>query len=255
MLVSLVFTMFLMVSSRAQSKSNFDSLMNESKKTEIWEPIPAIVTPGKTNSNAPSDALILFNGKNTQSFQQMDGSPIGWKIDAQGFLNVVKGSGNIQTKAAFGSCQLHIEFRTPLAIAGIGQTRCNSGIFLMGRYELQVLDSYQNSTYVNGQAASIYKQYIPLVNASKKPGDWQTYDIIFTAPKFHSAGALQEPAYITVLHNGVLVQNHVAIKGDTEWIGPSSYKAHREKEPLTIQDHGLDGGNPASFRNIWIRPL
>ncbi|TAG13196.1 MAG: DUF1080 domain-containing protein [Sphingobacteriia bacterium] len=243
------------LNSNAQKKVDPDSLVNEAKKTEVWEPVPAVVTPGKTNADAPSDAIILFNGKNTNAFQKTDGTAIGWKIDQLGILNVVKGSGYIQTKEVFGSCQLHIEWRTPLAIAGSGQTRGNSGIFLMGRYELQVLDSYNNPTYPNGQAGSIYKQFIPLVNASRKPGEWQTYDIIFTAPQFFSDGTLQQPAYITVLHNGILVQNHVAIKGNTEWIGAAAYKAHNAKEPLAIQDHGLDGGNPDSFRNIWIRPL
>ncbi len=239
----------------AQKKADPDSLGKEAQKTEVWEPVPILVTPGKTNSDAPSDAIILFNGKNTNAFQKTDGSAVGWKIDQQGILNVVKGSGYIQTKESFGSCQLHIEWRTPIAIAGSSQTRGNSGIFLMGRYELQVLDSYNNPTYANGQAGSIYKQYIPLVNACKKPGDWQSYDIIFTAPEFFSDGSLQQPAYITVLHNGVLIQNHVAIKGNTEWIGAPAYKVHKTKEPLAIQDHGLDGGNPDSFRNIWIRPL
>ncbi len=243
------------LTTNAQKKSDPDSLAKEASKTEIWEPIPAIVTPGKNSFEAPSDAIVLFNGKNTNAFQKIDGSPVGWKIDQQGILNVVKGSGYIQTKESFGSCQLHIEWRTPLAIAGSSQTRGNSGIFLMGRYELQVLDSYNNPTYANGQAGSIYKQYIPLVNACKKPGEWQSYDIIFTAPQFFSDGTLQQPAYITVLQNGVLIQNHVAIKGNTEWVGAPAYKAHNAKEPLAIQDHGLDGGNPDSFRNIWIRNL
>lgn len=238
----------------AQKKSKQDSLMDESKKTEVWEPVPAIVTPGKT-TDAPSDAIILFNGKNTNAFQKKGGGAVGWKIDVTGILNVVKGAGDIETKQGFGSCQLHIEWRSPAAIAGAGQTRGNSGIFLMGKYELQVLDAYNNSTYVNGQAGSIYKQYPPLVNAARKPGEWQHYDIIFTAPQFFSDGTLQEPARITVLHNGVLVQNNTIIKGGTEWIGAPSYKAHKNKEPLIIQDHGMDGGNPVSFRNIWIREL
>jgi hypothetical protein len=239
----------------AQKKPNIDSLVKESKKTEVWEPIPSMVVPGKTASDAPSDAIVLFNGKNTNAFQKKGGGAIGWKMDAQGILNVVKGSGDIETKEKFGSCQLHIEWKSPLTIAGDGQSRGNSGIFLMGKYELQVLDSYNNATYSNGQAGSIYKQFIPLVNASKKPGEWQSYDIVFNSPRFFSDGALQQPATITVFHNGVLVQNNVTIQGGTEWIGAASYKMHADKESLIIQDHGMDGGNPVSFRNIWIRPL
>ncbi len=239
----------------AQKKINQDSLFKEAAKTEVWEPVPAMVAPGKTSSDAPSDAVVLYGGKDIAQWQKETGGMPGWKIDKDGALTVVKGSGNIATKQGFGSCQLHIEWRQPALIAGASQSRGNSGIFFMGRYELQVLDSYDNPTYVNGQAASIYKQHIPLVNASRKPGEWQTYDIIFTAPAFYSDGKLQSPAKITVLHNGVLVQNNVAIKGHTEWIGAPKYAAHGEKEPLVLQDHGMDGGNPMSYRNIWIREL
>lgn len=239
----------------AQKKVNQDSLVKEAAKTEFWEPLPVLVTPGKTNSDAPSDAIVLYNGKNVSKWEKEKGGAPGWKIDKDGALTVVKGSGNIATKEAFGNCQLHIEWREPAVIAGSSQTRGNSGIFFMGRYELQVLDSYNNPTYVNGQAGSIYKQHIPLVNASKKPGDWQSYDVIFTAPKFYSDGKLQSPARITVIHNGVLVQNNVDIKGHTEWIGKPEYTAHGDKEPLALQDHGLDGGQPMSYRNIWIREL
>ncbi len=235
---------------------NQDSLAKESKKTEIWEPVPKLVTPGSTSSDAPSDAIVLYNGTDTKNWakESNNGTP-GWKIDADGALTVVKSSGNIKTKQAFGNCQLHIEWREPSAIAASSQSRGNSGIFFMGKYELQVLDSYNNPTYVNGQAGSIYKQHIPLVNASRKPGEWQTYDVIFTAPVFAGDGKLQSPARITVLHNGVLVQNNVEIKGETAWIGLPSYKKHGAKEPLVLQDHGMDGGNPMSYRNIWIREL
>lgn len=236
-------------------RPNIDSLVKESKKTEQWEPVPASVTPGKTNADAPSDAIVLFNGKDLNSFQKKGGGQPGWKIEKDGSLTVVKMSGDIETKQGFGSCQLHIEWKTPAVIAGNGQSRGNSGIFFMGRYELQVLDSYNNPTYVNGQAASIYKQHIPLVNASRKPGEWQSYDVIFTAPQFYADGQIQTPARITVFHNGVLVQNNVEIKGGTEWIGPASYKKHGDKEPLILQDHGNDGGNPLSYRNIWVREL
>lgn len=239
----------------AQKKPTMDSLVKEAAKTELWEPVPPVVTPGKTSSDAPSDAIVLYNGKDISQWQKEKGGTPGWKVDKDGSLTVVKGSGNIATKQGFGNCQLHIEWREPAVIAGASQTRGNSGIFFMGRYELQVLDSYNNPTYVNGQAGSIYKQHIPLVNASRKPGEWQTYDVIFTAPVFFSDGRLQSPARITVLHNGVLVQNNVAIKGHTEWIGIPKYEAHGSKESLVLQDHGLDGGNPMSYRNIWIREL
>jgi hypothetical protein len=231
-----------------------DSLAREAAKTEIWEPVPKIVTPGNTNSEPPSDAIVIFNGKDVNQLQKENGGAVGWKIDEDA-LTVVKGSGNIATKQAFGNCQLHIEWREPATIAGASQTRGNSGIFFMGKYELQVLDSYNNPTYVNGQAGSIYKQHIPLVNASKKPGEWQTYDIIFTAPKFNGDGSLQSPARITVLHNNVLVQNNVEIKGNTEWVGQPKYTKVRDKEPIVLQDHGRDGGQPMSYRNIWVREL
>ncbi len=238
-----------------QTKPNQDSLVKEAAKTERWEPVPKIVTPGKANSDAPSDAIVLFNGKDVNQLQKENGGAVGWKLDADGALTVVKGSGNIATKQSFGNCQLHVEWKEPATIAGSSQTRGNSGIFFMGRYELQVLDSYNNPTYVNGQAGSIYKQHIPLVNASRKPGEWQTYDVIFTAPKFKTDGKLESPARITVLHNGILVQNNVAIKGHTEWIGQPKYEKHGDKEPIVLQDHGLDGGQPMSYRNIWIREL
>lgn len=254
-LAILAITSTVITGQAQQKKLNQDSLVKESAKTELWEPVPALVSTGKPFTDAPSDAIVLFNGKDLNSWQKADKKPVGWKLDKEGSVTVVKGSGNIETKQGFGSCQLHIEWREPTAIAGASQTRGNSGIFFMSQYELQVLDSYNNPTYVNGQAGSIYKQHIPLVNASKKPGEWQTYDVIFTAPQFYADGSLQTPAYITVLYNGVLVQNHVAIKGHTEWIGTPKYSAHKDKEPLLLQDHGLDGGNPMSYRNIWIREL
>lgn len=238
---------------QAQKKINQDSLVKEAAKTEYWEPVPKLVTPGKMPADAPSDAIVLYNGKDVAQWQKEKGGVPGWKIDKDGALTVVKGSGNIATKQGFGDCQLHIEWREPAAIAGASQSRGNSGIFFMGQYELQVLDSYNNPTYVNGQAGSMYKQYAPLVNASRKPGEWQSYDVIFTAPRFFSDGKLQSPARITVLHNGVLVQNNVEIKGHTEWIGQPKYSAHKDKESLVLQDHGMDGGNPMSYRNIWIR--
>jgi hypothetical protein len=221
------------------------------KTTEVWTPEPPKVTPGKTVSEAPSDAIILFNGSSASAWQQKkDGSEAKWTV-TDNTLTVKAGAGDIQTKQKFGDCQLHIEWRAPAEVKGEGQGRGNSGIFLMGRYELQVLDSYESKTYANGQAASIYKQHIPLVNACRAPGEWQTYDIIFTAPRFGENGRMIEPARITVLHNGVLVQNNVTIWGGTQYIGSPYYEKHDAKEPIILQDHG----NPVSYRNIWIREL
>lgn len=219
------------------------------KLTEVWEPIPRLVTPGLGNA-PPSDAIVLFNGKDLSEWQHADGSPAKWSV-AEGAFTVVKGTDDIRTKRVFGDCQIHIEWRTSAKVEGEGQGRGNSGVFLQGRYEVQVLDSYNNRTYSNGQAASIYKQYIPLVNASRKPGEWQSYDIFFQAPRFAESGAVLTPAYMTVVHNGVLVQNHVELKGSTVYIGAPSYKKHNLKEPLVLQEHG----NAVSYRNIWIREL
>jgi hypothetical protein len=222
------------------------------KTTEVWTPVPGVVTPGKTNTDAPSDAIILFDGKSVSGWQHKNGNEAKWTV-ADNAMTVKPGTGDIQSKQKFGDCQLHIEWRVTPDVTGDGQNRGNSGIFLMGRYEVQVLDNYNNinKTYVNGQAASIYKQHPPLVNACKAPGEWQTYDIIFTAPRFSEKGHVIEPARITVLHNGVLVQNNSIIWGNTVYIGSPTYEKHETKEPLIIQDHG----NTTSFRNIWIREL
>lgn len=218
--------------------------------TEIWNPVPKIVEPGKTSQDPPADAIVLFNGKDFSAWNGKGGKPVEWTIADQA-MTVKGGSGEIISKQGFGDCQLHIEWRTPSVVKGEGQGRGNSGIFLMGKYELQVLDSYNNKTYSNGQAGSIYKQLIPLVNASKAPGEWQTYDIIFIAPRFATDGRLQAQARITVIHNGVLIQNNQAIWGGTEFIGIAEYKPHSMKESLVLQDHG----DAVSFRNIWIREL
>ncbi|HYF33609.1 MAG TPA: DUF1080 domain-containing protein [Chitinophagaceae bacterium] len=220
------------------------------KSTEVWEPIPKMVNPGKQDHQPPSDAIVLFNGKDLSEWTTMKGERAQWNVRDNSMI-VTKGTGNIRTKRSFGDCQLHIEWQAPAVIESEGQGRGNSGVFLMGMYEVQILDSYNNRTYSNGQAGSLYKQHIPLVNASRPPGEWQSYDIIFTAPRFNSDGSLQSPAYCTVFHNGVLIQNHVELKGGTVYIGPPSYKKHAEKEPLMLQDHG----NPVQFRNIWIREL
>lgn len=224
--------------------------ITDPKATEVWEPEPRMVTaPG--GGLAPSDAIVLFNGAHAREWVTAGGSQeaIKWKVD-NGEMTVVKGTGAIQTRREFGDFQLHLEFKTPAVVVGEGQGRGNSGVFLQGRYEIQVLDSYQNRTYSNGQAGSLYKQAIPLVNASKAPGEWQTYDIIYTAPRFNNDGLRVAPGYVTVLHNGVLIQNHVAIQGTTEYIGLPKNVAHG-RGPILLQDHG----DPVSFRNIWLREL
>lgn len=243
-LQAVIFLTFLIGTVAAQGRKGDPTL------TEIWDPVPKIVAPGKTSQDPPADAIVLFNGKDFSAWNGKGGKVIEWTI-AEGAMTVKGGSGEITSKQGFGDCQLHIEWRTPAVVKGEGQGRGNSGIFLMGKYELQVLDSYNNKTYSNGQAGSIYKQLVPLVNASKAPGEWQTYDIIFTAPRFAADGRLQSQARITVIHNGVLIQNNQSIWGGTEYIGIAEYKPHSMKEPLVLQDHG----DAVSFRNIWIREL
>ena len=210
--------------------------------TEVWEPVPEIVDASA--GRPPSDAIVLFDGSNLTEWNG------DWKLE-EGAVTVAPGTGNLVTKRAFGDVQLHVEWRTPSVIEGEGQGRGNSRVFLMERYEIQVLDSYENTTYSNGQAGSLYKQHIPLVNASRPPGAWQSYDIIFMAPCFRADGTLSRPATVTVLHNGVLIQNHVTVEGPTVNIGEPQYEAHDAKTPLMLQDHT----NPLSYRNIWIREL
>jgi len=220
--------------------------------TEVWQPEPAIVTPGDDGA-APSDALVLL-GDDTSAWTAWtddagnSDAPVEWAM-SDGVMTVTPGAGSIQSKRSFGSVQLHVEWRSPVMDTE-GQLRGNSGVFLQKRYEVQILDSYNNRTYSNGQASSIYKQHIPLVNASRPPGEWQSYDIIYSAPEFSSAGTLTKPAYVTVLHNGVLVQDHVEIRGTTEYRGAPSYAAHGTA-PIGLQDHG----DRVSFRNIWVREL
>lgn len=221
------------------------------ESTEIWEPQPRLVTPGEKAADSPSDAIVLFDGKNLDNWVSLDGSPAKWTVK-DGTLTVVAGGKDIRTKQEFGDFQLHIEWRAPAEVdpKATGQGRGNSGIFLQDRYEVQVLDNYENKTYANGQAGSIYKQYIPLVNACKKPGEWQMYDIVYTAPRFNKEGRVILPAYVTIIHNGVLVQNHIALWGPSEYIGLPVYQQH-DKGAIRLQDHG----NPVSYRNIWIREL
>jgi len=227
--------------------------------TETWEPIPKVVTPGEKPGDAPSDAIKLFDGKNLDEWVQVDDqSPAKWDV-ANGILTVNKNYGNIETKKKFTNYQLHIEWREPDGLEGTGQARGNSGVFLasIGKgddgYELQVLDSYNNKTYVNGMAGSIYKQAIPLANPGKKNGEWQTYDIIWTAPVFNADGSLKSAARVTVFFNGVVVENNFQLIGPTLYIGKPEYKAHGPS-PIKLQAHG-DKSKPLSYRNIWVREL
>ena len=228
-------------------------------ETEVWEPVPLAITPGATDGQAPSDAVVLFDGRNLDEWvSARDHSPARW-IVADGVLTVNKAAGNIETRRRFRSYQLHIEWRIPADITGAGQARGNSGVFLASTgpgdagYELQILDSYQNPTYVNGQAGSLYKQSIPLVNASRKPGEWQSYDVAWTAPTFAANGSLKTPAFVTIFHNGVLIQNHVELRGETLYIATPEYKAY-DSAPIKLQAHG-DPSAPISFRNIWVREM
>ena len=222
--------------------------IKDPKITEVWYPEARVVTPGQ-GTQAPSDAIVLFDGTHFNEWRQLDGKDVQWTL-ADGAMTVKPKTGDIQTKKEFGDIQLHIEWRTPEVVKGEGQGRGNSGVFLQSRYEVQVLDNYNNKTYSNGQAGSLYKQSIPLVNACRKPGEWQSYDMIYIAPRFNQDGMLISPAYITVLHNGIVIQNHTAIKGTTEHIGMPKNIAHG-KAPLVLQDHS----DLVSYRNIWVREL
>ncbi|MBX3427427.1 MAG: DUF1080 domain-containing protein [Pirellulales bacterium] len=206
-------------------------------------PEPPVVTPGSEPGAPPSDAVILFDGKDLSAWNGAD----NWKVvdDA-----AVAGKGDIYSKQSFGDCQLHIEWSAPTGVTRESQQRSNSGVFF-GPYELQVLDSYQNKTYFDGQAGAIYKQQPPQVNVMRPPGEWNVYDVIWTAPRFNDDGSLASPAAITALHNGVLIQNHFQLKGDTPYARPPIYTPHDSRQPIKLQDHG----DPVRFRNIWIREL
>lgn len=247
MIKRISFLALCLAASGACAQSDYE----KSRATEVYAPVPAAVS---INNGVPSDAVVLFDGANLDKWEAVKGGAAAWKV-AEGAVEATAGTGDIRTKDSFCDVQLHVEWQTPTTVTGKdgktleGQARNNSGVFLQERYEVQVLDSYQAATYTNGQAGSIYKQSVPLVNASKAPGEWQTYDIIYTAPKFDGK-TLKSPGRVTVLHNGVLVQNNFEIKGPTAWIGKPPYEAHG-CAPIRLQDHG----NPVKFRNIWVRGL
>ena len=245
-LASLLGVMFSLPAGLHAQQAEFEP-WQKAEVTEIWQPTPAVVSAPA--GLPPSDAIVLFDGKNLSEWQALKGGDAQWTVK-NGTLTVKPGSGDIVTKREFCDIQLHFEWQTPKPAADMqGQQRNNSGIFLQQRYEIQVLDSYNNPTYPNGQAGSVYKQTVPLVNATRAPGEWQTYDIIYQAPRFK--GEMRSSAgHVTVLHNGVVVQNHTQIQGSTEWIGAPQNVAHG-CAPLQLQDHG----NLVSFRNIWVREL
>ena len=222
-------------------------------------PQPPVVTPGTVSTpegpgKAPSDAVVLFDGRDASAWRAQDGSPAGWKVQ-DGTLVVTSaktpGGGPIFSKQAFGDCQIHLEFATPTPAKGKGQGRGNSGLIVMSRYEIQLLDCFENPTYPDGTTTAVYGQTPPLVNACRPPGEWQTYDVAFTAPRFKDDGSVATPAYITVFHNGVLTQNHTASLGSVVWKKVAQYEKHADKEPIMLQDHG----DPVRFRNIWVREL
>lgn len=213
-------------------------------------PKPRVVTPAAAVGQPPSDAIVLFDGKNLDAWSSETGGKPGWTL-RDGYMETAPGAGAIQTRRGLGDMQLHVEWASPSRVEGSGQGRGNSGVIIMGRYEVQVLDSYQNQTYTDGQAGAVYGQYPPLVNASRGPGEWQSYDIIFRRPRFGADGRVTSPASMTVLHNGVLVQAGVELWGTTNWLQYGSYTAHADSLPLVLQDHS----NPVRYRNIWARPL
>jgi len=241
-------------------------------RTEVWEPEPIQIKSASGNQ-APSDATILFDGRNLDAWQKpqfknemanieqlsamfevpktTSYADANWHVESGYYFQVVPGTGAIETKQHFGDMQLHIEWLSPVDEGKEGQAYSNSGLFLMGIYEVQILNSHKNRTYANGQAGAVYKQYPPLVNASNPAGEWQSYDVIFKAPEFAENGDLVSPAYLTVLHNGVLIQNHVELKGPTLYIGDTHYLTHASKGPIRLQDHG----DAVRFRNVWVRAL
>ncbi len=261
---SLVFSLAILSGCTAeQTVKKNEKIQYVETETGRWlvhdmnQPAPPVITPGTESTQAepgkaPSDAIVLFDGTDLSGWTSSRGGPTKWGV-RDGYMEAVKRSGGVKTKQAFGSCQLHIEFATPSKVTGSGQERGNSGVFLMSTYEVQVLDSYENKTYPDGQCVALYGRDVPLVNACRKPGEWQSYDIIFHRPLFKGKEIVRKATFI-VFHNGVLVHDHVELQGGTGWLGPyavTDYKPHEDKLPLMLQDHD----NPVRFRNIWIREL
>lgn len=250
--------MILSVTSGCEGERTMDKTSQAWAQVNKWKihdpdrPQPPVVNPGSEGPpvTPPSDAVVLFGGRDLSLWEDTKGQPVRWKVE-NGTMEVVKKTGNIRTKRKFGDCQLHVEWSAPEVIEGDGQDRGNSGVFLMGLYEVQVLDCYENQTYPDGMTAAVYGQYPPLVNACRPPGEWQTYDIIFHRPHFDAEADLIKPATVTVFFNGILVQDNVILTGPTEHKKRPPYKAHADKLPLMLQDHG----NPVRYRNIWIREL
>lgn len=248
---SILLTAFLLAAASASAQ--------DARDPSNWEihdearPQPAVVTPPAERSapaGAPSDAVVLFDGSDLSAWETPDGSSAPWKVE-DGYFEVVPGTGAIQTADGFGDIQLHVEWSAPNPPRGEGQDRGNSGVFLMGQYEVQVLDSYESRTYPDGQASAIYGQYPPLVNVTRPPGQWNTYDIVFHRPRFDANGELVSPATLTVFHNGVLVQDHETLTGPTGHHARPPYEAHPDRLPISLQDHA----HPVRFRNIWLREL
>jgi hypothetical protein len=259
-MVAIVVAMALLMG-QAAKKEQIQWVETETGKWMVHDenrPAPPVITPAGCSAQstpiaAPSDAIVLFDGKDLAGWTDSKGGPSRW-IVRDGYMESVKGAGTIRTKQQFGSCQLHVEFATPAVVSGSGQGRGNSGVFLQGMYEVQVLDSYENKTYADGQCGSLYGRAVPLVNASCPPGQWQTFDIIYRRPTFGPDGKVARKAVFTVFHNGVLIHDHVELTGGTNWTGAHSvtdYVAHGDAGPIMLQDHS----NPVRFRNIWIREL
>jgi hypothetical protein len=248
----------------AQNEKKKEVIQYVETETGRWmvhdesRPAPPVIMPGvcgvqEASGIAPADAVVLFDGKDLSNWMNMKGEPSKWVV-RDGYMESVKGAGNIRSRQPFGSCQLHLEFATPSVVTGTGQGRGNSGVFLQGIYEVQILDSYENKTYADGQCGALYGRAVPLVNASCKPGQWQTYDIVYHRPLFDPAGKVARKAVFTVFHNGVLIHDQVALEGGTNWISAhaiTEYAPHADQGPLTLQDHT----NPVRFRNIWVRAL
>ena len=259
-LIFLAATVVIPVAAQAQQAPAAAAPGPKHEDTEFYQPVPPIVTPAATVGAAPSDAVVLFDGHDVSQWVAVkDGSPADWTV-ADGILTVKKGGlGNIETRQRFKDYQLHLEWRIPASITGESQARGNSGVFLASTgkgdagYELQILDSYNNPTYTNGMLGSLYKQTAPLANAARKPGEWQTYDVVWNAPRFNADGTVQTPAFATVFENGVLVENHFQLRGETLYVGQPVYKPY-DTAPIKLQAHG-DKSEPLSFRNIWVRPI